>query len=231
MSFHAVIPAAGIGRRMGTDIPKQYLPLCGKPVIDWSIQALLNQPGIDSATVALAVEDEIWPTTTSAEDPRVECVTGGEERSHSVLNALQSLLHQVPDDDWVLVHDAARPCVRGEDLSRLMRLADQQGTGGLLGMPVHDTMKRTDSQARVTATVDRNGLWHAQTPQMFPLGLLHGALKNALAAGVVVTDEASAMEWAGYFPLMVEGSASNIKITRLTDLQLAAFYLARQAPA
>ena len=229
MSFHAVIPAAGIGKRMGVDVPKQYLSLCGKMVIDWSIQTLLNHPGIESATVALAAEDDIWPATTSAEDPRVEWVTGGEERSHSVLNALQSLLHHVPDDDWVLVHDAARPCVLEQDLSRLMQLADR-GTGGLLGVPVHDTMKRTDSHMRVTATIDRSRLWHAQTPQMFRLGLLHGALKSSLAAGVAVTDEASAMEWGGHFPQMVEGSASNIKITRQSDLWLAEFYLARQAP-
>ncbi|WP_456415854.1 2-C-methyl-D-erythritol 4-phosphate cytidylyltransferase [Thiolapillus sp.] len=229
MSFHAVIPAAGIGARMGADLPKQYLSVCGKPVIDWSIQALLNQPGIESATVALAAEDPIWPTTNSAADPRVRRVTGGEERSHSVLNALDSLLLHAAEGDWVLVHDAARPCVRQQDLARLMRLAEQ-GTGGLLGVPVHDTMKRADDQGRILETVDRVGLWHAQTPQIFPLGVLHKALKGALAAGVAITDEASAMEWAGHSPRMVEGASSNIKITRPADLQLAAFYLAEQTP-
>ncbi|WP_456415406.1 2-C-methyl-D-erythritol 4-phosphate cytidylyltransferase [Thiolapillus sp.] len=229
MSFHAVIPAAGIGARMGANLPKQYLSVCGKPVIDWSIQALLNQPGIESATVALAAEDPIWPTTKSAADPRVRRVTGGEERSHSVLNALDALLLHAAEGDWVLVHDAARPCVRQQDLARLMRLAEQ-GTGGLLGVPVHDTMKRADDQGRILETVDRVGLWHAQTPQMFPLGVLHKALKGALAAGVAITDEASAMEWAGHSPRMVEGASSNIKITRPADLQLAAFYLAEQTP-
>ncbi len=225
MSFHAVVPAAGIGSRMGSDVPKQYLRLLDRMVIDWSIRALLSQPGIESVTVALGKEDRYWPTTQSAADAGVKTVAGGAERSHSVLNALQSLLTHADEDDWVLVHDAARPCVGAADISRLMRLA-AAGTGGLLGVPVHDTMKRTDADGNVIATVERNQLWHAQTPQMFPLGKLHQALGDALAAGVAVTDEASAMEWAGYRPRMVEGSTSNIKVTRSADLELAGFYLA-----
>jgi len=230
MTFHAVVPAAGVGSRMETDVPKQYLLLNGRMVIDWSIQALLHQPGIESVTVALSAEDKIWPSTLSAADPRVKTVAGGAERCDSVLNALQSLLEYAAEDDWVLVHDAARPCVLGQDLSRLMQLA-VKGKGGLLGVPAHDTMKRTDFEAKITETVDRKLLWHAQTPQIFPLDLLYRALQEALEAGVAVTDEASAMEWAGYHPLMVEGSSSNIKITRPADLQLAAFYLVAQAPA
>ncbi len=224
MSFHAIVPAAGVGSRMGTDLPKQYLLLQGKTVIDWSIQTLLDQPEIESVTVALGEHDQIWPTTTSAADPRVKRVAGGLERCHSVLNALASLPPDVPRDAWILVHDAARPCVRGEDISRLMRVATE-GIGGLLGVPVHDTMKRTDEHAQIIATVDRHLLWHAQTPQMFRLGLLHQALQEALAAGVQVTDEASAMEWAGHRPMMVEGASSNIKITRPADLALAEYYL------
>ncbi|HID44920.1 MAG TPA: 2-C-methyl-D-erythritol 4-phosphate cytidylyltransferase [Chromatiaceae bacterium] len=225
MTFHAVVPAAGLGKRMGSDFPKQYLSLNGRMVIDWSIQALLNQPGIETVTVALGREDDLWPTTKSIADPRVTSVAGGAERCHSVLNALQDLLGRAAEDDWVLVHDAARPCVSRQDLSRLMELA-QEGTGGLLGVPVHDTMKRTDETGSIIATVDRDCLWHAQTPQMFPLNVLRKALADALVAGVTVTDEASAMEWAGYQPRMVEGSASNIKITRPADLELAGFYLA-----
>ncbi|WP_457668643.1 2-C-methyl-D-erythritol 4-phosphate cytidylyltransferase [Thiolapillus sp.] len=225
MSFHAVVPAAGIGNRMGSDIPKQYLRLRDKMVIDWSIQALLNQPGIETVTVALGNNDAFWPATRSAGNPRVKTVVGGAERSHSVLNALRALLSDAAEDDWVLVHDAARPCVAADDMSRLMQLASE-GIGGLLGVPVHDTMKRTDAHANVIGTVERNQLWHAQTPQMFPLGSLHRALQDALLASVAVTDEASAMEWAGHQPRMVEGSASNIKITRPADLKLAGFYLA-----
>ena len=225
MSYVAVVPAAGAGRRMGTDIPKQYLKIHGKAVIDWTLRTLLSHPDIESVVVALGADDEYWPDTLSASDSRVRTVDGGKERCHSVLNALDMLVKEMSPGDYVLVHDAARPCVRGEDISRLIRLAGT-GVGGVLGVPVHDTMKRTDAEGKVVETVDRNRLWHAFTPQFFPLGLLRDSMKAALAAGVEITDEASAMEWAGYCPLMVEGAASNIKITRPDDLSLAAFYLA-----
>ncbi len=224
MSYVAVVPAAGAGRRMGTDIPKQYLQIHGKAVIDWTLQTLLSHPDIESLVVALSADDEYWPDTLSASDSRVRTVTGGEERCHSVLNALEALAPAAGENDWVLVHDAARPCVRLEDVSRLIRRASA-GVGGVLGVPVHDTMKRTDAQGRIVETVERKQLWHAFTPQMFPLGLLRHSLRAALAAGVEVTDEASAMEWAGHSPLMVEGAATNIKITRPADLSLAEFYL------
>ncbi len=224
MSCVAVVPAAGAGRRMGTDIPKQYLMINGKAVIDWTLQTLLSHPDIESLVVALSADDEYWPDTLSASDSRVRTVTGGEERCHSVLNALEALVPAAGEDDWVLVHDAARPCVRPDDISRLIRLASA-GVGGVLGVPVHDTMKRTDAEGGIIETVERKQLWHAFTPQMFPLGLLRHSLQAALAAGVEVTDEASAMEWAGYRPLMVEGTATNIKITRPADLSLAEYYL------
>ncbi len=224
MSCVAVVPAAGAGRRMGTDIPKQYLEINGKAVIDWTLQTLLSHPDIESLVVALSADDEYWPDTLSASDSRVRTVTGGEERCHSVLNALEALVPAAGEDDWVLVHDAARPCVRPDDISRLIRLASA-GVGGVLGVPVHDTMKRTDAEGGIIETVERKRLWHAFTPQMFPLGLLCQSLRAALAAGVEVTDEASAMEWAGYRPLMVEGAATNIKITRPADLSLAEYYL------
>ena len=224
MSCVAVVPAAGAGRRMGTDIPKQYLKINGKAVIDWTLQTLLSHPDIEFLVVALSADDEYWPDTLSASDSRVRTVTGGEERCHSVLNALEALVPAAGEDDWVLVHDAARPCVRPDDISRLIRLASA-GVGGVLGVPVHDTMKRTDAEGGIIETVERKRLWHAFTPQMFPLGLLRQSLRAALAAGVEVTDEASAMEWAGYRPLMVEGAATNIKITRPADLSLAEFYL------
>ena len=138
---------------------------------------------------------------------------------------------QVSPDCWVLVHDAARPCVSTQDISRLFSMLDeQQPVGGLLGMPVRDTMKRTDDLNQVTNTVERTGLWHAFTPQVFRLGELRTALSQALAAGIEITDEASAMEWAGYRPLMVEGRGDNIKITRPADLELAEFYLRTAAP-
>ncbi len=231
MKFYAVVPAAGVGKRMASAEPKQYLPLLDKAVIDWSIQALLAKSEILSVTVALGADDGYWKHTASAANSRVTTVLGGAERCDSVFNALQHLLAVAESDAWVLVHDAARPCLATDDLSRLMTLATEQGQGGVLGVPVHDTMKRTDKDARVLQTVDRAQLWHAQTPQIFPLNLLHEALESALAAGVPITDEASAMEWFGYMPVMVEGRSTNIKITRPADLELAAFYLSGREPA
>ncbi len=222
----AVIPAAGVGRRMGTEIPKQYLPLAGRTVIEHTVERLLLHPAIDGLYIALGEQDAWWEDTEYAGHPDLVRVPGGAERVHSVLNALRALEKRAAPDDWVLVHDAARPCVRREDISRLIERVEQGGgVGGLLGRPVHDTMKRTDSQGRIDETVARERLWHAFTPQMFRLRLLREAIEGALAAGVAVTDEASAVEWAGHAPLMIEGHPGNIKITRPGDLELAAFYL------
>jgi len=211
---------------MGTEIPKQYLPLAGRTVIEHTVERLLLHPGIDGLYVALGEQDAWWEDTEYAGHPDLVRVPGGAERVHSVLNALRALEKRAAPDDWVLVHDAARPCVRREDISRLIERVEQGGgVGGLLGRPVHDTMKRTDSQGRIDVTVARERLWHAFTPQMFRLRLLREAIEGALAAGVAVTDEASAVEWAGHAPLMIEGHPGNIKITRPGDLELAAFYL------
>ena len=160
--------------------------------------------------------------------PRVQRVVGGAERPESVLRLLDALAERVPEEEWVLVHDAVRPCVRSADIDRLIDCLADHPAGGLLGTPVRDTIKRADPAGRVEATVAREGLWHALTPQMFRLGALRQALAGALAAGVLVTDEAAAMEWAGWRPELVEGTADNLKITRPEDLALAAFYLARQ---
>ncbi|BAN69229.1 2-C-methyl-D-erythritol 4-phosphate cytidylyltransferase [endosymbiont of unidentified scaly snail isolate Monju] len=222
----AVIPAAGVGRRMGSDIPKQYLPLGGRTVIEHTVERLLLHPGIDGLYIALGEQDAWWEDTEYAMHPDLVRVPGGTERVHSVLNALLALERRAAPDDWVLVHDAARPCVRREEISRLIeRVEASDAAGGLLGVPVRDTMKRSGEDDRVRRTVEREHLWHAFTPQMFRLRALREAIEGALAAGVTVTDEASAMEWAGHAALLVEGLASNIKITRPGDLELAAFYL------
>ena len=153
---------------------------------------------------------------------------GGAERCHSVLNGLEALQSEAAPDDWVLVHDAARPCVRQQDLKQLCQQLSGHAVGGLLGVPARDTMKQANRYFEIETTVPRNNLWHAFTPQMFRYGLLHEALGSALAAGLEVTDEASAMEHAGHQPLMVEGHADNIKITRPEDLLLAEWYLRQQ---
>lgn len=225
MTCHLLIPAAGIGTRMGAELPKQYLPIAGRTLLDWTLSRLLQLQEISSATLVLMPQDPYWQSSQFAQDQRILVAAGGSERCNSVLNGLDELGKFASSDDWVLVHDAARPCVALDEVRHLIQLVQAQGVGGLLGMPVRDTMKRTDQDNQVVATVDRNQMWHAFTPQMFRLGQLQEVLRRAISAGVTVTDEASAMEWAGYHPLMVEGSASNIKVTRPADLALAAYYL------
>ncbi|MET0069837.1 MAG: 2-C-methyl-D-erythritol 4-phosphate cytidylyltransferase [Candidatus Thiodiazotropha sp.] len=222
-----VVPAAGVGQRMGAAIPKQYLDLAGRRVIDHTLERLLSHPMIEGVYLALSPRDELWQGCEFSEDPRIVRVEGGEERCHSVLNALEALKQQAADADWVLVHDAARPCLSRGDLDRLIHTLMEHPVGGLLGVPVRDTLKAVDSEGGVERTVSREGLWHALTPQMFRLGVLHLALERAIAEGALVTDDASAMELAGHRPSMVEGDAGNIKITRPEDLRLAADYLSR----
>jgi len=224
-TYWAVVPAAGVGRRMGSDIPKQYLPLNGRLVIEHTLQRLLEHPLIEQTLVALSPNDEWWPDTAYANHVDLITVKGGTERCHSVLNALRQLSGIAADNDWVLVHDAARPCLRSDDIDRLIQQLKGHPVGGILGMPVRDTMKRADASGQITETVCRDGLWHAFTPQMFRLGRLREALSQAQEQGMQVTDEASAIELAGYSPRLVEGHPDNIKITRPADLALAAFYL------
>jgi 2-C-methyl-D-erythritol 4-phosphate cytidylyltransferase len=176
--------------------------------------------------VAIGAEDGYWsaPTLPAA----IETVVGGSERCHSVFNALERLSGRADPADWVLVHDAARPCLRREDIDALLESLDGHPVGGLLGLPLADTVKRTDRDGEVVETVPREGLWRALTPQMFRLGTLHEALSRAISAGVLVTDEAAAVERMGLRPKMVEGHADNIKITRPQDLALARLYLSQQ---
>jgi 2-C-methyl-D-erythritol 4-phosphate cytidylyltransferase len=214
---------------MGAAIPKQYLPLAGKTVLEHTLTRLLAHPRITEVMVALGTDDGHWPALGLARDGRIRRVDGGAERCHSVLNALDALAGRAAPDDWVLVHDAARPCVRTQDLTSLMAELASDPVGGILAIPVRDTMKRGDEQGRIRATEERTGLWHALTPQMFRLEPLRRALRQALADGFLVTDEASAMEHAGARPRLVEGHGDNIKITRPGDLALAEFYLTQQA--
>lgn len=223
-----MIPAAGVGRRMGALIPKQYLELAGRPVIDWSLGLFLDHPRISGVLVSLDPGDGYWQQTAFADHPRVRRVPGGAERCRSVLNALDLLARETDEADWVLVHDAARPCLRGGDLDRLLEALINHPVGGLLGVPVRDTMKQVGETGAVRSTVPREDLWHAFTPQMFRLGLLRRALHAALEQGRLVTDDAGAVELMGLEPVLVEGHADNIKITRPEDLLLAGFYLEQQ---
>jgi 2-C-methyl-D-erythritol 4-phosphate cytidylyltransferase len=223
--LYAVIPAAGVGRRMGGECPKQYLSLGGVPLLHHSVRALLQQPHLARVAVALHLADERAGELPILEDPRVLRVTGGLERADSVLAGLEALADIAREDDWVLVHDAARPCLPQADLQRLVDRVLATGVGAILAQPVLDTLKQADASGCVQTTVDRSRFWRAQTPQMFRLGELREALRQALAAGIAVTDEASAMERAGFPVQLVEGSAANLKVTVPGDLALAAFYL------
>ncbi len=224
----AIVPAAGVGRRMGGEIPKQYLELAGARVIDHALGALLDHPRIARLVVTLAAGDPWWPRTRHAGDPRVEVVPGGAERAHSVANALEALAVRAAPDDWVLVHDAARPCLCVGDIDRLLAEVAEHPAGGLLAVPVADTLKRADAGGDVAATVDRSALWRAFTPQAFRFAPLQRALDEAIAEGVPPTDEAAAMERAGWRPRLVQGRPDNIKLTHPGDLALAEFFLTRR---
>ncbi|MFM5028882.1 2-C-methyl-D-erythritol 4-phosphate cytidylyltransferase [Aeromonas rivipollensis] len=219
----AIVPAAGIGSRMGADCPKQYLTLAGKTILEHTLGCLLSHPAIARVIVALAPHDEWFEQLAVAADPRILRVEGGIERAYSVLNALH-----VAQGKWVLVHDAARPCLCHGDLDKLIATA-MACDGAILGSRVRDTMKRTDGAGNIVATVEREQLWHALTPQMFPAGTLKRALEEGLALGALITDEASAMERAGFTVKMVEGRADNIKVTRPEDLSLAELFLQQQS--
>lgn len=218
---------------MGAAIPKQYLPLAGSTVIEQTLDRLLANPSIRAICVSLGAHDGFWPELAIARHERVLRAPGGEERCHSVLNGLATLMESAGADpgDWVLVHDAARPCLAAADLQRLLDELRDDPVGGILAFPVRDTMKRASADGRIARTEDRTGLWHALTPQMFRLGALHQAISQALADGFLVTDEASAMEHAGHEPRLIEGRADNIKVTRPEDLAVAGFFLEQEARA
>ena len=224
----AIVPAAGIGKRMQSDKPKQYLTLIDRPVIEHTINRLLAVDQVKGIVVSLQLDDPYWPDVQIETDKPVLVAAGGEERCHSVMNALDVLSKQSgykAESAWALVHDAVRPCVSINDIHKLIESAAGNESGGLLAMPVRDTMKRQDDEQRVKQTVDRSGLWHALTPQLFACDQLSAALLSALEAGFLVTDESSAMERAGHSPRLVQGREDNIKITRPADLRLAELYL------
>ncbi len=224
--YWGVVPAAGSGARMGADCPKQYLELKGSAILQHTLDALLGLPLLQAVMVALAQDDTRWAGLAAARDERVKTTRGGAERADSVLACLRALESQADPEDWVLVHDAARPCVSQAELEKLVDSLKNDPVGGLLALPVSETVKRADAGQRVADTVDRRSLWLAQTPQMFRYGMLRAALESAAERGLAVTDEASALEQAGHAPRLVAGSASNIKVTRPADLPMAERYLA-----
>ena len=230
----AIVPAAGIGKRMQSDIPKQYLPLNGRTVLEHTLDRLLSNSNVSGLVVALQADDSYWPDITLDSTKPLLQAPGGKERADSVLNAINTLCQQPDFDeqtDWVLVHDAVRACIRNQDIDRLITEVGTDTNGGLLALPVRDTMKRqhaSQSASTVAATVERDNLWHALTPQYFPAYSLRQALETAQREHMAITDESSAMEFAGFSPKLVAGHEDNIKITRPDDLRLASLYLQAQ---
>jgi 2-C-methyl-D-erythritol 4-phosphate cytidylyltransferase len=216
---------------MAAAVPKQYLPLAGRTVIEWSLAPFLRQQRTSGIVVVLAESDSRWSQTALAGHAKIITTIGGAERMNSVLAGLQALETRASARDWVLVHDAARPCLSSADLDRLVNELSDDDVGGLLAAPVVDTLKRADDQQRVDQTVPREKLWRALTPQMFRFELLRRALQNAVDNCVAVTDEAQAVEALGLRPKLIAGDADNVKITLPEDLPRAERILTSRSAA
>ena len=223
--YTVVVPAAGIGQRMKADRPKQYLTIVGKTILEHTLENLYAHPQVKHLVVALNPQDNYFSSLAIASQPWITQVDGGDERAESVLAGLST----IENEEWVLVHDAARPCLAHDDLTKLLAVAQYSKHGAILACRVRDTMKRGDASQNILLTESRDNLWHALTPQFFPLMTLRDALRNAAQQGVQITDEASAIEWAQGTVSLIEGRASNIKVTQPEDLQLAEFYLQHKA--
>ena len=227
--FYVVVPAAGVGKRMLASCPKQYLMLNNQTILSHTVNRLLSHKNISKVVLAVSDEDEYFSLSELSYNPRVIRVSGGNERVDSVLNGLQ----EIDEDAWVLVHDAARPCVTHNDIDKLMAQCIEYNSGGILAAPVTDTIKCAQKKDtlhanRVVETIDRSSLWHAFTPQMFKVKTLKKAIVQAQQNSILLTDEASAIEYMGLPCLLVSGRTDNIKITRPEDLILANFYLDQQ---
>lgn len=221
----AVVPAAGVGSRMKADRPKQYLTINATTILEHTVNKLLAHPQVSKVVVAVSEGDPYFPELSLSQHPDVVRVKGGSERADSVLSAL-NYIQESHLGEWVMVHDAARPCIQQGDIDKLIEAALSHPVGGILAAPVRDTMKRgVDGQ--IDHTVERANLWHALTPQMFRTLPLQQALTEALEQGVSITDEASAFEWKGASPALVAGRSDNFKVTQPEDLALAEFYLSQ----
>lgn len=222
--FWCVVPAAGRGERFGGTLPKQYQSLRGKPLLHWTLERLAAHPRIAGLCVVVAADDVHWSAPDALLGKPLRSAIGGAKRADSVLAGLSSLPDDVGPEDFVLVHDAARPCISAVDISRLIDVAGAGG-GGLLAAPLHDTLKRSHADGRVAATEARESRWRALTPQLFRRGELAAALMDAARAAVSVSDESMAMERVGHRPLLVEGSAANVKVTTRAELAFVEYLL------
>jgi len=226
--YWGIVPAAGVGKRMQADRPKQYLPLNKQTVIEQTLTRLLGVEQLAGVVVAISKEDPYWPNLEVSKNSRIHTAPGGKERADSVLSALHSIADLADENDWVLVHDAARPCITKADIEQLISELKNHAVGGMLGLASHDTLKSVNNDLAILDTVDRSTIWRALTPQMFRYGELKAALEEAASKGWIVTDDASALELQGKQPKMIAGRSDNLKITRPEDLALAQFYLEQQ---
>lgn len=223
----AVVPAAGLGLRTGRDMPKQYVPLAGKPMLRWTLERLLAHPDVYGAMVVLAADDGRWSGWTAVAGKPVLTAIGGAGRAASVRAGLAALADRVDASDWVLVHDAARPCVSVTEIDALLVAGRAHPVGALLALPVADTLKQADARGGSIGSLPREQTWRALTPQMFRYAELCAALDRAQAESAAITDEAGAFERLGRHPLLVRGSARNVKVTTADDFALAEWYLMR----
>lgn len=228
MTLYAVVPAAGVGKRMGADRPKQYLQVNGQSILEHTLTRLLCFPTFEKIMIAVNHDDPFFHNMPVSKDDRIQNCDGGKERVDSVLNGLNALLQQGADvSDWVMVHDVARPCISQNDIQLLYDARNNQGA--IIGAPVRDTMKRTDAQGNIIETVEREQLWHALTPQLSQIGILKDAIEWSLQKQLPVTDEASALEHTGLKPKMIAGLASNIKVTHPDDLAMVTQFLTNES--
>ena len=224
-----VIPAAGIGKRMGVDIPKQYITVCDKAIIEHTVEKFTSRNDLQGILVALSNSDQHWSTLELSKNNKITTVTGGEERYKSVYNALCSLKNKAGDDDWILVHDAVRPCITTSEIDQFIADLDHlNGIGGILALPCFETMKKANTNHEIEETIDRKFIWHAQTPQMFRYKKLFMAIEKIMNENIFITDEAMAMELAGYKPMLIQGTHSNIKITDQNDLKYLESFLRQE---
>lgn len=224
----AVVPAAGRGSRFGGEVPKQYLEVAGQPLIAHTLHALCAHPTVDGVIVVLAEDDARWPGWSTLDGKPVATCIGGGERADSVLAGLAALPDSVRADEFVLVHDAARPNLQREDLDRLLEYGRNDPVGAILAAPVRDTLKRAGDDGGIDGTEPRERLWRAFTPQLFRRLQLSRALEAARDGGIAVTDEAMAMERQGLRPLLIEGREDNLKVTTAADLVLFEYLLTRR---
>ena len=225
----AVVPAAGQGRRVGGAVPKQYLEIAGIPVLAHSLNRLAAVQQIDAIFVGISETDRHWQKLPLPPGMQVACYTGGQSRAETVWLGLQALQECASADDWVLVHDAARPCVQVKDIDALISAVVPSLEGGLLAIPVTDTIKVATQDSTAKQTMDRRMLWRAQTPQLFRFSVLYTALQAVVHDLESISDESAAVEKLGLNPLIVQSSERNIKITNSKDLQLAEFFLGKKS--